>query len=93
MSDLLSEEQDLICKCFQVKEETIRKSIANDNLKTVEQVTQACEAGGGCQSCHILLQLFIDQHYDRFPKTDELETASQAEGKKKGKGFFKRLFS
>jgi len=91
MSDLPPEEQDLICKCLQVKEETIRDSIAKGNLETVEQVTEACEAGGGCHSCHVLIQLFIDQHHERFPKGEELEAVAKDKSEKKG--FFKRLFS
>ena len=62
---------DLICKCLQVKESTIREAIARDNLETIEQVTDACEAGGGCHSCHILIQLFLDEHHDiRATKED-----------------------
>jgi len=91
MSDLSLEEQDLICKCLQVKEKTIRDCISKGNLETVEQVTEACEAGGGCHSCHVLIQLFIDQHHGRFPKREKLETFSK--DTKEKKGFFKRLFS
>lgn len=53
---------DIICKCHNVSESTIRSRIKAGNLREVEQVTAACEAGGGCHTCHILLQLFIDQN-------------------------------
>jgi len=77
---------EIICKCLQVTEETIRSAIATGNLKTVEQVTRACKAGGGCHSCHILIQLFIDQH-------QEGQTAPMAETPAPAKGgFLGRLF-
>lgn len=65
--DLMAEspEDEIICKCHQVSEKTIRSCIAVGNLTSVEQVTRACEAGGGCHSCHILLDLFIDQHQEK----------------------------
>ena len=91
MSEPIPSEQDLICKCFHVDEETIRDCIAKDNLETIEQVTEICQAGGGCHSCHVLIQLFIDQYHERFPKEKELEKISKNKVEKKG--FFKRLFS
>ena len=56
------ETDETICQCFQVNESTIRAAIEKDNLTEIEQVTEKCEAGGGCHSCHILLQLFIDEY-------------------------------
>ena len=53
---------EIICKCHNVAESTIRSCIQAGDLREVEQVTAACEAGGGCHTCHILLQLFIDQN-------------------------------
>jgi len=77
---------EIICKCLQVTEETIRSAIASGNLQTVEEVTRACKAGGGCHSCHILIQLFIDQH-------QEGKTAPAAAPKAPSKGgFLGRLF-
>jgi NifU-like protein len=42
----------LICTCFGVHETLIRKVIRENNLTTVEQVTNYTKAGGGCTSCH-----------------------------------------
>ena len=56
------ETDEVICQCFQVNEATIRAFIEKDNLTKIDQITESCEAGGGCHSCHILLQLFIDEH-------------------------------
>jgi NifU-like protein len=53
-------EKALICTCFGVSEETIEKVIKNNSLETVEEVTDACNAGGGCGSCQPLVQEIID---------------------------------
>ena len=64
-------EEDVVCKCFIVTEDVIRSCIKKNNLESIESVTKACEAGGGCHSCHILIQLFIDQHQGKsLPKED-----------------------
>jgi len=55
-------EDEIICKCFQVTESTIRSHISKKNIAQVEGVTSICEAGGNCGSCHMLIQLFIDQN-------------------------------
>lgn len=41
----------IICQCFGVTDKLIRKEIRENNLKTVEQVTNYTKAGGGCGSC------------------------------------------
>jgi NifU-like protein len=47
------EEKDekIVCKCFWISEEKIRKHIVENNLETVEQVTHFTKAGGGCGGC------------------------------------------
>ncbi|MBI5025627.1 MAG: Fe-S cluster assembly protein NifU [Nitrospirae bacterium] len=41
----------VICKCFDVTDEKIKKVIRENRLTTVEQVTNYTKAGGGCGSC------------------------------------------
>ena len=53
-------EKALICTCFGVSEETIEKAIRENRFETVEEVTDACRAGGGCGSCQPLIQEIID---------------------------------
>lgn len=45
------EEGRLVCKCFDVTEEKIRKVAAENRLTTVEDVTHFTKAGGGCGEC------------------------------------------
>ncbi len=53
-------EKALICTCFGVSEETIENLIVEKSLETVEQVTDTCNAGGGCGSCQPLIQEILD---------------------------------
>ena len=50
----------LICSCFGVGENTIRAVIEQNNADSVDAVTTACNAGGGCGSCRMLIQELID---------------------------------
>jgi len=45
------EEGEIVCECFGVTDTTIRKAIAENNLKTVEEITDFTKAGGGCGKC------------------------------------------
>ncbi|CAN5281275.1 hypothetical protein BH20ACI2_BH20ACI2_01600 [soil metagenome] len=55
-------EEALICTCFGVSQERIESLIDKQVLDTVEEVTLACNAGGGCGSCLMLIQELLDQH-------------------------------
>ena len=82
---------EVICQCYQVKESTIRDAIAKDKLNDIDSVTEACKAGGGCHSCHILIQLFIEQYQE---KTTVMEDLVHDHGQKvKKKGILSRFFN
>ena len=49
-------EEALICTCFGVSETTIEQAIEAGALQTVSEVTESCNAGGGCGSCHPLIE-------------------------------------
>ena len=86
-----TETEDVICKCFQVNEATIRASIEKHNLTEIDQVTESCEAGGGCHTCHILLQLFIDEHQKSISPMESL--MHEQEKKIKKPGILSRFFN
>ena len=44
-------EEKIVCTCFGVSENEILRVIRENNLTTVEQVTNFCKAGGGCGGC------------------------------------------
>jgi NifU-like protein len=85
-----NQDEEIICQCFQVSDKTIKKHIKESNLKEIEDVTEACGAGGGCQSCHMLIQLFIDQHQNK-DKPTEIKKEDKEGGAKK-RGIFSKLF-
>ena len=41
----------VVCNCFGVTEDEIERVIRENNLTTVEDVTNYCKAGGGCGGC------------------------------------------
>jgi NifU-like protein len=45
------EEGKIVCQCFGVTDKKIEKVIRENNLTTVEQVTNYTKAGGGCGAC------------------------------------------
>ena len=45
------EESRIVCRCFGVSEEQIRRAIKENNLTTVAEVTNFTKAGGGCGNC------------------------------------------
>ncbi len=59
-SDSVREEwtgdEALICTCFGVSEQTIENEIKAGGLRTIAEVTRACNAGAGCRSCYSLIE-------------------------------------
>jgi NifU-like protein len=55
-------DEALICICFGVSEKTIERVIQSASLRSIEQVTGACNAGGGCGSCHPLIEDILDDY-------------------------------
>jgi NifU-like protein len=45
------EEGAIVCHCFGVTDKKIERAIRENNLRTVEQVTNYTKAGGGCGTC------------------------------------------
>lgn len=55
-------EEALICTCFGVSENEIERLVHTRLLRTVEQVTSACNAGGGCGSCRPLIEDILEDY-------------------------------
>lgn len=45
-------EGEIVCECFGVTDKQIEKAVLDNNLTTLEEVTNYTKAGGGCESCH-----------------------------------------
>ena len=52
-------EGELVCECFGVTDEQIRRAIRENNLSTVQEVTDYTKAGGGCGLCHDKIERII----------------------------------
>lgn len=54
-------EGNVICTCYGVTDHEIERVTRENNLKTIEQITNYCKAGGGCGGCHNDIQQIIDK--------------------------------
>ena len=53
-------EGKVVCTCFGVTEKEIERVIHDNDLTTVEQVTNYCKAGGGCGGCKGEIEKIIE---------------------------------
>jgi NifU-like protein len=54
-------EGKIVCTCFGITDKEIEKVIIENDLDSVEQVTNYCKAGGGCGSCRGEIQQIIEK--------------------------------
>jgi len=52
-------EGEIVCECFGVTDIDIERAVRENNLKTVEDVTDYVKAGGGCGNCHDRIEEII----------------------------------
>ena len=52
-------EGEIVCECFGVTDLEIERAVKENNLKTVEDVTDYVKAGGGCGNCHQRIEEII----------------------------------
>lgn len=53
-------EGEIVCECFGVTDVEINRAVTENNLSTIEDVTDYVKAGGGCGKCHEKIQEIID---------------------------------
>jgi len=53
-------EGEIVCECFGVTDLEIERAVKENNLETIEDVTDYVKAGGGCGNCHEKIQEIID---------------------------------
>ncbi len=53
-------EGEIVCECFGVTDVEIERTVRENHLSTIEDVTDYVKAGGGCQNCHERIQEIID---------------------------------
>jgi NifU-like protein len=63
---------NIVCTCFGVTDTEIERVIRENNLTTVEQVTNYCKAGGGCGGCKGEIQKIIERIQGEKAREQEL---------------------
>jgi len=58
---------NIVCECFGVTDKEIERAVRENQLKTIEDVTNYVKAGGGCGKCHENIQRIIDEVYHKTP--------------------------
>ncbi len=53
-------EGDILCECFGVTETQVEQAVRENNLSTIEEVTNYIKAGGGCGNCHDRIEGVIE---------------------------------
>ncbi|TKJ34160.1 MAG: Fe-S cluster assembly protein NifU [Planctomycetes bacterium B3_Pla] len=53
-------EGEVVCTCFGVTDREIERVIRENDLTTVEEVTNYCKAGGGCGGCQGAIEKMIE---------------------------------
>ena len=53
-------EGEIVCECFGVTDREIGRVVKENNLTTIEDVTDYVKAGGGCGNCHERIEEIID---------------------------------
>lgn len=85
VEDEVEEEKEIICQCFGVTDDLIRKVIRENKLNTVQQVTNYTKAGGACGSCIPKIEDILNEELGR------LREAKLEEAKKKPMTNIKRM--
>ena len=68
---------NVVCTCFGVTDEEIKKVIRENDLTSVEGVTNYCKAGGGCGGCQGQIEKLIEEIQGA-----RAETVAKAAGEK-----------
>jgi len=54
-------EGEVVCHCFGVTDKELERVVRENNVKTLDELTNACKAGGGCGNCIPELEKIIDR--------------------------------
>jgi len=52
-------EGEIVCECFGVTDKDIERVVLENNLTTLEEVTDYTKAGGGCGNCHEKIEALL----------------------------------
>lgn len=77
-----AEEGNIICQCYGITDQKLKRVIQENNLRAVEDVTNFTKAGGGCESCipdieKILKEIWAEQIFEKTEKPEKKMTNIQ----------------
>ncbi len=73
--------EEILCKCFSVTDKKIIRAIKENNLQTVEEVTNYTKAGGGCGKCEPEIEKLLKEFRDK-EATKKMRPKKDLVGKK-----------
>jgi NifU-like protein len=59
--------EKVLCKCFDVTEDKIRKVAIENHLTTVDEITNFTKAGGGCGECRPDIETILNEIWSLKP--------------------------
>lgn len=62
--------KDIVCACFNITEDEIKHAITQNNLATVEEITNYTKAGGGCGGCIPQIEKILEETTGIISKKD-----------------------
>ncbi len=65
-------EGKVVCRCFGVTDKEIERVVRENDLISVEEVTNYCKAGGGCGSCKGQIEQIIENVHSKAAKKVKL---------------------
>jgi len=71
-------EGKVVCTCFGVTEQEIERVIHENDLTTVEEVTNYCKAGGGCGGCKGEIEKIIERIQGEKAKEKQIAVPQKA---------------
>ena len=77
---IVQEAGEIICKCFGVTDNTVRRAVRENGLKTLEDIIDYTKAGGACGQCHGDLQALLDETLARM-QMKEVDSSGAPTGK------------
>jgi NifU-like protein len=60
-SEMKHLDDHIVCTCFGISENEIRRIVTENSITDIEDVTNYCKAGGGCGMCQSDIQKIIDK--------------------------------
>jgi NifU-like protein len=65
--EAVKEEFEIVCKCFGVTDKEIERVAKENDLTSLEQITDFTKAGGGCQACHPKIEAILSKLWGKKP--------------------------